>query len=144
MPKYAWFDRPSKEHKGRKAFAIVVIILTGIAVFLASDDNWLFSIVSIFLMVFASSRFFFKTHYYADDIGIGEKFLGYSRTRKWHEFKRVDIGERALFLSPFAKPRRLDNYRGWFVPTPSEEIKGFIVQRVREANKDIEPKDTEA
>ena len=145
MPEYSWTERPADKFKGRKIFRIVVIILTGVAIFLGSDDNWIFAIISIVLMIFASSKFFFKTHYYADDIGIGEKFLGYSRTRKWREFHRVDVGEKAVFLSPFAEPRRLDNYRGWLVPTPSDEVKEFIAQMVNEANKTESKKpDTEA
>ncbi|HHS49922.1 MAG TPA: hypothetical protein ENN07_02285 [candidate division Zixibacteria bacterium] len=132
MNKYAWTNRPASEFKGRKIFGIVVIALTAVAVFLGSDDNWVLALISVLLMFFASSKFYFKTHYYADEVGIGEKFLGYYRLRKWREFRRVDVGERAVFLSPFEEPRRMDNFRGWLVPVPSDEVKEFIVEKVRD------------
>jgi len=119
-----------------------VIILTGVVIFWASDNNVGFGIIAVLLMVFASSRFFFRTYYYADETGVGEKFVGYHRTRKWSEFKRVDIGEKAVFLSPFEKPRRLEHYRGWFVPTPTAEIKDFIVKKVRQGITEAVDKDT--
>ncbi len=134
MSNFSWTDRPSDEFKGRKVFGWVIIALTGVAVYLASD-NIIFAVVSLFLMLFASSRFYFKTYFSADELGIGEKFMGFSRTRKWSEFRRVDVGKRAVFLSPFPTPRRMDNFRGWFVPTPSDEVKQFIVDKVKETFK---------
>ncbi|GEM_PF-1617186 len=131
MDKYSWSDRPSEKHRARAIFGAVIIVLTGIVIFLASDNNVMFGIMAAALMFFASTRFYLTTVFYADDTGIGEKFLGYSRTKKWSDFKRVDVGEKAVFLSPFEKPRRLDNYRGWFIPVPTEEIKDFIVKMVR-------------
>lgn len=132
MSSFSWTDRPSDEFKGRKILGWVIIALTGVAVFLASN-NIIFALISLVLMVFASSRFYFKTYFSADDIGMGEKFLGFSRTRKWAEFRRVDVGKRAVFLSPYETPRRMDNFRGWFVPTPSDETKNFIVAKVKES-----------
>ncbi|MCK5833222.1 hypothetical protein KAH81_06075 [bacterium] len=135
MDKFSWVNRPSGEFRGRKIFGIIVIVLTGIVVFWASENNWFFSVIAVFLMVFASSRFYFRTYFYADDIGVGEKFMGYSRTRKWKEFRRVDEGNKAVFLSTFETPRRMDNFRGWFIPTPSSEVKEFIIRKVRETHK---------
>lgn len=136
--KYTWSIRPAAEFKTKAWFAIIIIILSGVVITWAADGNFIFGIIAVVLMTFAASKFFFKTHYYADETGIGEKFLGFHRTRKWDEFKRFDEGDRAVFLSPFEKPRRLDNYRGWLVPTPDEETKKFIVKQVEKANMEQE------
>ncbi len=134
MEKFSWSIRPAEKDKVRAIFGAIVIILTGVVVFWASDDNIVFGLASVALMVFASSKFYFTTYYYADGIGIGEKFLGFQRTRKWHEFKRITKGEKAVSLSPFERPRRLDNYRAWFVPVPDERTKSFIVEMIERAN----------
>ncbi len=136
--KYSWSIRPAAEFKTKAWFAIIIIVLSGVVITWAADGNYVFGVIAVALMTFAASKFFFKTHYYADEIGIGEKFLGIERVRKWHEFKRADEGDRAIFLSPFEKPRRMDNYRGWMVPTPNEEIKLFIMEQVKIANSEPE------
>lgn len=143
MREFAWNNRPSKRSRGRAIFGIVVIILTGTAIFWAADNNWIFGLIAMGLMTFASGRFYFKTDFYADEIGIGERFMGYSRKRKWGEFKRVDIGKTALFLSPFERPRRLENYRGWFVPVPSDEVKRFILDMVRRSDTPEEKRNSD-
>lgn len=132
MSEFAWKDRPADKNRGRAIFGYIVIALTGIVIYWASDNNIFFGLISVVLMFLASGRFYFTSHYYADDIGLGEKFLGSSRTRKWREFKRVDIGRKALFLSPFEKPRRLDSFRGFFVPVEDNDIKEFIIRKVEE------------
>jgi len=132
--KYSWVVRPASEFKGRAVLGAIIIVLSGVVITWAAENNFIFGAVAIILMVFASSKFFFKTYYYVDETGIGEKFLGYHRTRKWGEFKRVEEGNKAVFLSPFEKPRRLDNYRGWLVPVPNINIKEYILTLVREAN----------
>ena len=134
MSEFSWSDRPSEKHKGRAIFGYVVIALTAIAVYIGDDDNLILSIFSIFLMILATSRFYFTSHYYADEIGVGEKFFGNSRARKWKEFKRVDVGKSAVFLSPFEKPRRMDSFRVLFIPIPNDEIKRFILEKVKSAN----------
>ena len=135
MTEFAWKDRPASKQRGRAIFGYIVIALTGIVIYWASDNNIFFGLISIVLMFLASGRFYFTSHYFADETGFGEKFLGSSRTRKWHEFKRVDIGKNALFLSPFEKPRRLDSFRGIFVPVENDEIKEFILKKVDEAKE---------
>jgi hypothetical protein len=136
--KYSWSIWPAEEFKAKTWFAVIIIVLSGIVLTWASDGNYAMGFAAVIMMTFASSKFFFKTYYYADEIGIGEKFLGFQRVRKWHEFKRVEIGERAVFLSPFEKPRRLDNYRGWMVPVICDEAKSFIVGMVEKANTKAE------
>ncbi|MGC9315250.1 MAG: hypothetical protein ACP5G4_06450, partial [bacterium] len=136
--KYSWSIRPAEEFKAKAVVAIIIIVLSGIIITWAAEGNFLFGIIAVVLMTFASSKFFFKTYYYADETGIGEKFLGFERVRKWPEFLRADEGDRAVFLSPFEKPRRLDNYRGWMVPTPSSEIKAFVIEQVEKAKKKAE------
>ena len=129
----AWRDRPASRSRTRAVVGAVIIVLTGAVIFWASDNNWLFGVVALVLMLFASARFYFTTSYAADEKGIGEKFLGTSRTRKWEEFRRVDVGRGAVLLSPFEEPRKMDRFRGLFVPTPAEEIRDFIVERVKES-----------
>ncbi len=136
--KYSWSIRPAEEFKAKAVVAIIIIVLSGVIITWAAEGNFFFGIIAVVLMTFASSKFFFKTYYYADETGIGEKFLGFERVRKWHEFLRADEGNRAVFLSPFEKPRRLDNYRGWMVPTPSPEVKAFIIEQVEKAKKKAE------
>ena len=145
MPEYSWSDRPADKYKGRMIFGVIIITLTGIVIFWAAGNNFIFGILAMALMVFASSRFYFPSHYYVDEKGIGEKFLGYKKARKWNEFARADIGKNAVFLSPFEEPKFLERYRGLFVPTPSDEIKDFIVRMVEsKGKKDIEPNETES
>jgi len=143
MTRYSWSNRPMLQFKGRAVLGIIIIAASGIVLFWASDNNIAVGIVAIMLMLFSSSRFYFPTSFYADDIGIGEKFLGYSRVNKWEGFKRVEVGELGLFLSPFRESKWLERFRGWTVPTPNDEIKDFIVRKIEETSGKIEKADVE-
>ncbi|MEC7227727.1 MAG: hypothetical protein VXW00_12715, partial [Candidatus Latescibacterota bacterium] len=51
-----------------------------------------------------------------DENGISRNHLGRKSQRAWADFRRVDARSNGLFLSPFARPSRLDSFRGLFLP----------------------------
>ena len=75
--------------------------------------------------------FLFPTRYRLTISGIETRQIFGKVARKWSDFKRADFERNGVFLSPFAKPRRLENYRGLFLPYPSDRERFEEIVRER-------------
>ncbi len=91
--------------------AAFVIALTSYAIVDAMRSAVL-AILAALLLISAAAPFLFRTHYRIDDAGIRERRGLVTRSRAWCELRRLEIGTRAALVSPYAKARWLDRYRG--------------------------------
>jgi hypothetical protein len=53
-----------------------------------------------------------------DGTGVARRALLAWERRAWPEIRRARLGATGLFVSPFARPSRLDRFRGLFLPLP--------------------------
>ena len=58
------------------------------------------------------ARYFLATDYEMDEQGVTVRSFGQSRTVPWSKVRRVTVGPRGVYLSPFEKASRLDSFRG--------------------------------
>jgi hypothetical protein len=91
--------------------AVCVIALTAWAVLISLGSPWLALIAAVMLVV-AITPFLLPTRYRLDDAGIAERRLWITRSRRWSELHRLDVGRASALVSPYAKARWLDRYRG--------------------------------
>jgi hypothetical protein len=73
------------------------------------------ALLAVVLIAAAVAPFWLPTRYQIDDAGIEERRWPRRRRRAWAELRRVDVGPRALLVSPFARPSWLDRHRGVIV-----------------------------
>ena len=59
-----------------------------------------------------------------DGAGVARRRLFAWDRRPWAEIRRARLGARGLFVSPFARPHRLDRFRGLFLPVPLPGSRG--------------------
>lgn len=132
-----WTVHPLVE-RPRQAVALVAILtLVLLLVWLnIPEPGWVVFAAAILFISLA--RFFFPTAYRLDDAGIHVRFLGFARDHSWGRFRRLEPGRNGLFLSPFPKPNRLDNFRGLFLLWGGnrKEIEAFARERI--ASTDID------
>jgi hypothetical protein len=65
-----------------------------------------------------------------DEHGVARRvLLGWER-RRWADIRRARLGAGGLFVSPLARPGRLDRFRGLFLPLPG---RGEVGAGLREA-----------
>ncbi len=58
------------------------------------------------------ARYFLATDYEMDEQGVTVRYFGQSRTVPWSKVRRVTVGPKGVYLSPFEKASRLDSFRG--------------------------------
>ncbi len=114
-PSKTWTSHPLREEPLAKSFLLVLIIL-GIA-FIAgvSFQSITFASLSLILLTAAMSRYLFITRYAIDAHGFTISHIGMRRQYLWTNFRRATRHPDGIFLSPFAKPHRLDTFRGQFL-----------------------------
>jgi len=92
-------------------------------------------ILTAVFLIGSLRRFLFPTRYRLTTSGIEIRQAIGKVMRKWSDFKRADFDRNGIFLSPFAKSSRLENYRGLFLPYPTERerLEGIVRERIRVA-----------
>lgn len=69
-----------------------------------------------FVFLFGSlSSFFFPTKYLMTDETITIRSVFRKNSVSWNRLKRYYIDKNGVFLSPFAQPSRLENFRGIYL-----------------------------
>jgi hypothetical protein len=111
-----WTAHPARRRPQDAMLAICVIAFATYAVLVGMQSPWLALVAAAMLLV-AVSPFLARTHYRLDADGIAERRLFVTRTRRWSELRRLEIGRAAALVSPYTQRRWLDRYRGmtiWF------------------------------
>jgi hypothetical protein len=88
-----------------------VISLAMYAVLEGARSAWLAVLAGVVLVI-AAAPFLFRTHYQLDAQGISERRGFVTRSRRWDELRRFELGRDAALVSPYARTRWLDRYRG--------------------------------
>ena len=106
-----WISHPARRQPGQVALVSSVVMLTAWTVLVTLGSPYL-ALVAAALLVLAVAPFLFPTRHRLDDDGVEVRRLGGRRYRPWPELRRAEIGRGGALLSPFARPSRLDRYRG--------------------------------
>ena len=128
-----WTAHPARRRPQDVMLAVCVVALTAWAVLVGLRSGWL-AVIAAVLLVGAIGPFLIPTHYRLDDGGISERRLFVTRSRRWTELRRVEIGRAAALVSPYAQRRWLDRYRGLVVQLDGadrERVIAELRERVR-------------
>lgn len=110
-----WTIHPLAEEPRVKSILLAALIV-GLpigAVF--SFDGLIHGVISLAVLAASLSRYFLPTSITLDSEGVHTSHLGWRRQRSWGAFRRVDVHEDGVFLSPFARSSRMDPFRGYFL-----------------------------
>ncbi len=109
-----WTAHPARKRPQDVMLAVCVVTLTAWAVLIGLGSPWL-ALVAACLLVVAIAPFLLPTRYRLDADGIAERRLWMTRSRRWADLRRIDVGRGAALVSPYGQPRWLDRYRGIIV-----------------------------
>ena len=123
-----WTSHPLREEPLAKSVALVLIILCVAFIVGISFQSITFALLSLALLTAAMSRYFFPTRYILDNRGFTISHIG-TRKYLWTNFRRVARHSDGVFLSPFAKPHRLDTFRGQFLRSKNPAEIYHVVQK---------------
>ena len=124
-----WTSHPLREEPLAKSVLLVLIILGVAFIVGVSFQSITFALLSVVLLTAAMTRYFFPTRYVLDDRGFTISHIGTHRQYSWTNFRRAARHPDGIFLSPFAKPHRLDTFRGQFLRSKNPAEIYHVVQK---------------
>ena len=124
-----WTSHPLREEPLAKSFFLVLIILSVALIVGVSFQSITFAFLSLVLLTAAMTRYFFLTRYVLEAHGFTISHIGMRRQYLWTSFRRAAIHPDGIFLSPFAKPHRLDTFRGQFLRSKNPAEIYHVVQK---------------
>lgn len=107
-----WTVLPARNKRKLILFFTIVIPFL-ILVLLSSGVFW--TIFSAIVLVLALSPFFTPTTYILDEKCVTIKRPLYTIKRNWENLGRYEFDGRGIFLSPYSRPRRMENFRGIYL-----------------------------
>jgi hypothetical protein len=109
-----WSTHPVKRSILISALVILFLFLVWLVVYLTTSSLFLTGL-SVVIMLGSLSSFFLPTRYELSQEKIKVNFFLTTRQREWNTFRSFYVDKNGVLLSPFAKPSRLENFRGVYV-----------------------------
>lgn len=114
IPQLTWEVHPLRENWMRSALLLLFLLLLFLGIY------WLFQSVSVSLLsaIFVTGSLYkyfvpFRFELYEHQLIVTAPF--YRLTKPWSGFRSLYVDKNGVLLSPFAKPSRLENFRGVYV-----------------------------
>ncbi|MEJ7599223.1 MAG: hypothetical protein WKG01_15055 [Kofleriaceae bacterium] len=117
----AWTAHPARRRPQDAMLAASVILVSAYAI-LVSLRSPLLAALAVVMLLVAIAPFLVPTRYQLDAEQLVWRRLFVTRTRRWSELRRLEVGKTAALVSPYRKPRWLDRYRGitMILPVPGD------------------------
>jgi hypothetical protein len=127
-----WSSHPVKKKTFISFLVIVFLSVVWLVVYLTTYSLFLTGL-SVVIMLGSLSSFFLPTHYELDQEKIKVRFFLTKREREWSAFRSFYVDKNGVLLSPFAKPSRLENFRGIYVRfhQNKDQVVDFVKSRIQ-------------
>lgn len=126
--KLAWRVHPLVENWKRSTLLFLFLCALLLIVYWGFPSPFIVFLSALFL--FGSLyKYFLPFHYECEAEKLVVTACCYRSERPWTAFRSFYVDANGVLLSPFAKPTRLENFRGVYVrfgKYPSEEVVDFI------------------
>jgi len=109
-----WTVHPARERPLHAVLAGAFVLALSLGIALSYHVG--FGALSLVFLLVSLREFFLPTRCTLSNEGVELRRMGLGRKRAWSEFRRFQAGPRAVLLSPFSRPTRLDTYRGIVLP----------------------------
>ena len=128
----SWTSHPLKKSKKKTVYLILALFLIWSLVFWATAYSWGFLFLAVLILTASLSPYFFPTKYELSQEKVKVHFLAVKKEKAWSEFRSFYPDKKGVFISPFAKPNRLENYRGLFLRYEGnqEEVLNFVKSKI--------------
>lgn len=128
----SWISHPLKKSKKRALYLILALFLIWSLVFWATAYSWVFLFLAVVILMSSLSPFFFPTRFELTEDKVRVFFLAVKKEKAWSEFRSYYPDKNGVFISPFAKPSRLENYRGIYLRYEGnkETVLNFVKSKI--------------
>lgn len=126
-----WSVHPVKENLRISLLVILFLVAVWVGTYIAFHDA-IWVILAILFLGGSLLPFFTVTSYRMDDSGVTIRRPLTKVVREWARVRSFYPDRKGVLLSPFARPSRLENFRGVYVRFGSnrEQILHLLKQRV--------------
>lgn len=128
----AWTVHPARQEPVLKTVLLCAAIAGFSTLTAVGFGHPAYGLIYLVVLTGSMARYFLPTRYAVDGRGVTWRLV-VRRHRPWSAFRRVDARDEGLFLSPFTRPRRLDAFRGLYLPW-GPQADGPAVDRLARAH----------
>jgi len=130
-----WICHPAKRNlKVTAAVSILIAVLT-VVVYYATFSVW-FTILGFLILTGSLAGFYFPSHYQFTDNKIIIMTKMQKLEKKWSQYRSYYSDKNGVLLSPFARPSRLENFRGVYIKFwyNKDEVMAIVKEKIRRDN----------
>lgn len=129
-----WTSIPFKIGGKRNIIAIAVPIIVWAIILVFWGVGWF--ILSLILVGGSILPYFLPTRYVLTKDGVAVNSFFTKQKKRWKDYKSFYVDENGVFLSPFRKPTRLENFRGIYIHfhKNKDEVVEFIRNMMEKVN----------
>lgn len=127
-----WTSHPLKKSRKKTVYLVLALFVIWSIVFWATAYSWGFLFLAVLILTASLSPYFFPTRYELTQEQVKVFFLAVKKIKTWSEFRSYYPDKNGVFISPFAKPTRLENYRGLYLryERNQEEVLNFVKSKI--------------
>ncbi len=131
-----WRSHPFKRNTKTSIFVIGFLILCWLFIYL-STQSILFLVISVVILLGALSSFFLPTEYELSSDKIKVKFFFSEKQKGWGHYRSFYADKNGVLLSPFDKPSRLENFRGFYLrfEKNKDEVVAFLKSKIKKGER---------
>lgn len=129
--KLTWVSHPVRRNLRNSTLVSVFLVIVWVVVYIITESV-LFLVISIVLLLGSLAPFYFPTRYELTEDKLKIKYAFSSVERSWGFYRSYYPDKNGVLLSPFARPSRLESFRGVYVRFEGnkEAVLGFIEKRM--------------
>ena len=127
-----WRSHPFKRKIVTSFLVILCLLAVWISVYLTTFSI-LMTVVSVVILLAALSPFFLPTDYELTSDKIKVRFFFSLREKEWSFYRSFYVDKNGVLLSPFAKPSRLENFRGLYIrfDQNKDQVVKFVSSKIK-------------
>lgn len=126
-----WVVHPLKKNK-KKTFllGLILMVVWGSVYWYTLSLGYL--LLAIFILVASLSAYFFPTVFELTPEKVMVKYAATRKEKTWDFFRSFYADSNGVFLSPFTKPSRMENFRGLYLiyNDNKEEVLNFVKSKI--------------
>lgn len=129
---YKWVSHPVVENQKKTIFLMLFLILIFVGIYFLYGFWWF--MISFIFVLSSLSSYFMKTEYTTSENGVEvHSFLSHLK-KDWQYYRSFYEDKNGIFLSPFVKHSRLENFRGLYLRFGNgdrETIRSLIKKHIK-------------
>ncbi len=127
-----WVVHPLKKNKKKTVLlGLFLFLIWGLVYWSTLSLGYL--LLAVFILMASLSAYFFPTVYELTSDKVIVKYVATKKEKTWDFFRSFYADKNGVFLSPFPKPSRLENFRGLYLRynDNKEEVLNFVRAKIK-------------